>query len=86
MRLLQQQTPGTISEADPKLDALKECIRTLPTRDMDLVHLRYQRDIEVKTLSQRFGVTVQSIYKRISRIHDVLVRCVRRKLAMEDSR
>ena len=86
MRLLQQQTPGTISEADPKLEALKECIRKLPGRDMDLVHLRYQREIAVKTISKRFGVTVQSIYKRIGRIHDILIRCVRRKLVLDDSR
>ena len=65
------------------MQALRECIRKLNQRDYELIRMRYEEEIAVKTIAERVGRSIQSVYKRIAHIHDALVRCIRKTIAME---
>jgi RNA polymerase sigma-70 factor (ECF subfamily) len=83
LELLQEDSDRFIEQIDGRMQALRRCIQKLNQRDYELIKMRYEREIAIKTIAEGVGQTVQSIYKRLAHIHDALVRCVRRTIAME---
>jgi len=66
------------------MHALRKCIRKLNKRDYELIQMRYENELTIKSIAKRLGRSVQSIYKRMARINDSLIRCIRRTLTMEE--
>jgi RNA polymerase sigma-70 factor (ECF subfamily) len=83
LELLQNESDYFLEQIDSWMAALRECVRKLNQRDYELIRMRYEDEIAMASIAARIGRTVQSVYKRIARIHDALLRCVRRTLAME---
>ena len=84
MDLLDKQSDQFIEQMDSRIQALRTCIGKLNQRDYELICMRYQDEVAIKSIAQRMGRSVQSIYKRIARIHDALLRCVRRAISPEE--
>ncbi len=78
LELLQKDSDHFVEKIDERVRALRNCVRKLNDKDYALIRMRYEREIKVKTIAEQLGHSVQSIYKRIARIHDMLLRCVRR--------
>ena len=74
----------TEEQYNSHLEAVKRCIQKLDMKDYKLVHLRYELNETVKYIASRFGLSVQSIYKSLARIHNILMSCVNRQLRRED--
>lgn len=70
-------------ESDGRFDALGHCMSLLPPDDRKMVQLRYIQELSVKEVAERMGRDRSGIYKSLSRIHDVLLNCIRQKLAEE---
>ncbi len=83
LELLQKESEYFVEQIDSRMQALRECIRKLNQRDYELIRMRYEEEITVKTIAERVGRSIQSVYKRIAHIHDALVRCIRKTIAME---
>jgi RNA polymerase sigma-70 factor (ECF subfamily) len=66
------------------VQALRRCIDKLDRRDYELICLRYRDEVSVKSIAERMGRSIQSVYKRITRIHDALLRCVRKAISREE--
>jgi RNA polymerase sigma-70 factor (ECF subfamily) len=84
MELLHNESDRFVEQTDSRTQALRECIGKLNQRDYDLICMRYRDEINIKGIAERMGRSVQSIYKRITRIHDALLRCVRRAVSPEE--
>lgn len=84
MELLQAESGGFFRMMDSRLDALRTCVKKLGDSDLKLVQMRYEEDLAIQKIADRFGRSVQAIYKSIARIHCALARCIRRTLAMEE--
>lgn len=84
LELLQKDSDYFIEQIDSRMQALRGCIRKLNQRDFELIRMRYEDEIAVKTIAERLGRSVQSVYKRMAHIHDVLVQCVRRTISREE--
>ena len=82
--LLQQQADLVFSQLDQRLLALQHCVDQLNERDSELIRLRYEEEVAVKTIASENGRSLQSVYKRIARIHAMLLRCVRQTLSREE--
>jgi RNA polymerase sigma-70 factor, ECF subfamily len=74
------------TQLDGRRDALRDCLKKLPVRDRELVHLRYEYDATTKSVAERVGRGIDAVYKALNRIHVQLLYCIRRTLAMEKSR
>ncbi len=85
LEALDERVRHTASELDVRRDALSNCLRKLPERDRELIHLRYEYDATPKSVAQRLGGSVDAVYKALNRIHVQLLYCIRRTLAMERS-
>lgn len=68
---------------DARMDALKKCMTKLDEKSHKLVLLRHQKGHTVKSIAESLGLSVHSAYKLIYRVHDMLLRCVRRTLKVE---
>ena len=83
MELLCRESDPFLEQMDNRTQALRTCIGKLAPGDHDLICLRYRDEASIKSIAEQMGRSVQSIYKRITRIHDTLLRCVRRTINRE---
>ena len=68
--------------AQPRLDALRQCMQSLPQKNRALVEERYAGD-SVKDLAQRLNRSVNSISVTLHTIRRKLLECIERRLAGE---
>ncbi len=71
-------------EVDHRISALRYCLGKLDAHGRELIRMRYEENITQKNLAKRIGISVQTMCKRMSKIHDLLFRCVRRTIASEE--
>lgn len=83
IRILDKESSSQSSDFDSNLEAVKKCIAKLNANDYDLIQMRYELDQNVKNISARFGRSMQSIYRNLSRVHNILLRCIHRQLHEE---
>jgi len=81
---VERTSESLVRHLDARMEVLRDCIRKLDPRDYMLVQMRYDHELDVETIAERLGRSVQSVYKRLARIHDVLLHCVRRNLQREE--
>lgn len=80
LRLLRKDSMNAVTDLDGRMDAVRRCLHKLPPRDFEIIKMRYMEDLPVRSLGQRFGRSVQAIYKSLARIQEILMRCVNRTL------
>lgn len=85
LQAIEGQVSTAASQLDVRRDALRDCLKKLPERDRELVHLRYEYDATTKSVAERVGRGIDAVYKALNRIHVQLLHCIRRTLAMERS-
>lgn len=83
VRFLDKESSTKGPEFDSNLEAVKKCIGKLDINDYKLIQMRYELDQDVKSIASRFGRSVQSIYRKLSRVHNILLRCISRQLNQE---
>jgi RNA polymerase sigma-70 factor, ECF subfamily len=83
LELLQRDSDRFIEQIDARMQALRQCVRRLNQRDYDLIRLRYEDEVAIKAIAERAGRSVQSVYKRVARIHDALLQCIRSSISRE---
>lgn len=75
----------TRSEAEEiRLEALRQCLTRLATRDHQLIRLRYQVGMKSQHVAEKLGRSLDTIYRSVTRIRKTLLECVRRRLAQEE--
>jgi len=77
---IMDQAESVNVEINERLNALKLCISKLDQYSRKLVKLRYEQNVTVKNIADVYGKTVQSMYKALGKIHDVLMRCIRKTM------
>jgi RNA polymerase sigma-70 factor (ECF subfamily) len=65
---------------DQRVKALRDCVKKLSAENQALLHLRFEKGIPVKRISQMSQHSAEAIYKKISRIYSHLHSCIHRTL------
>jgi RNA polymerase sigma-70 factor, ECF subfamily len=73
-----QTVPAHASGA--KMEALQDCLAAAPETARRLLKLRYYEGFSCEEVAERMGVGLNAIYKRVSRLHELLRECVEGKL------
>jgi RNA polymerase sigma-70 factor (ECF subfamily) len=81
---VQNHSDNFVQHIERRMKALRKCVRKLNNRDYELIQMRYEHELSIKTIAERLNRSVQSIYKRMARINDSLIRCIRRTLSTEE--
>jgi RNA polymerase sigma-70 factor (ECF subfamily) len=83
MELLEKESHSMVDKIDHRMSALQDCINKLPPKEARLIHMHYREGIQVKDLAPRVGFSIHQIYRALIRIHGILLRCIRRTVALE---
>jgi RNA polymerase sigma-70 factor (ECF subfamily) len=70
----------TVNQKDEMLDckdSLKECLRKLSEKSITMLKMRYVDDLSYKAIAVKYGISKQSLYRSISRIHAILLKCIK---------
>ncbi len=79
--LLDQEWLATPAPAaGARLEALQECLADAPESARELLRLRYYEGHSCEEVAARMGLGLNAIYKRVSRLHESLRRCIESKL------
>jgi RNA polymerase sigma-70 factor (ECF subfamily) len=65
-------------------EALETCLQKLPEPQRALVLMAYVKGTRIDELAERRGQTAMSLYKKLHRIRQELLDCVRRTIAREN--
>ena len=68
------------NEVDARLRALNFCFEKLDKFSQKLIKMHYEQDMSIKKLAVTYGKTVQSIYKNLNKVYDILLRCIRKAM------
>jgi RNA polymerase sigma-70 factor (ECF subfamily) len=71
---------------DEKLDSLGACIKALPKKYQDAIHLRYMEEQPVRGVADQLSLSMEACKKRLQRARLRIADCLRRKglLAAEE--
>ncbi len=81
--LLQAESSQFVEGMDDRMHALRNCVSKLNKDDYELIRLRYEDEAAIQSIADRMGRSVQSVYRKVARIHDALLRCIRRTVSEE---
>ena len=65
---------------EERFEVLQGCLKKLPNRDRDLILLKHTKKLNAKSIAQKMQMTVASVYKTVPKVHDILLRCVKRTM------
>ncbi|HDS83717.1 MAG TPA: sigma-70 family RNA polymerase sigma factor [Phycisphaerales bacterium] len=83
--LLIEDNKGLESGIQDRFRALRKCIQSLPRKDQNFIELRYSRGATAKSVAQTIGASVGAVYRYGARLNDLLLRCIRQKLAVDEA-
>jgi len=72
-----------LESPDARISMLKSCMKGLTSPDVELMRLRYEENLTLKTIGERVMKSTRATHYAIARIHNLLLLCVRRKMANE---
>ena len=68
------------SDTDHRTRALQSCFYKLDCSCRSLLSLRYQKNLPIEKIAQKKGVSTGAMYRKISKIFNLLRRCIERTL------
>ncbi len=71
-----------IDNFSERLEAMKKCLKKLTEKEQGLLNMRYGKDFSFKKMALQMGISKQSAYRSISRIHAKLIKCVKYALGL----
>ena len=66
-----------------RLDALRKCLQKLTHAERRILLIRYEEGMTLKNLAGHVGLNINTLYSRLSRIHLMLLNCVKRVMVEE---
>ena len=60
--------------------ALKKCLRKLSEKSLAMLNMRYAQDMPYRQIAVRYGISKQSLYRSISRLHVTLLKCIKHSI------
>lgn len=80
LELLANEAVAMSDKSSERYDALEECLEKLASADRELLEERYYRQRPPKQIAAIQSRSVHSVYRALSRIHNLLLNCVQRTL------
>ncbi len=66
-----------------KLEALESCLEATAPKSKELLTLRYAEGLSCQLVARRLNLELNTVYKRLSRLHLQLKECIESKLAIQ---
>ncbi len=63
-----------------RVDALRECLDSVPENSKKLLRLRYFEGYSCEEVADQLGAGLNAVYKRVSRLHQSLKNCIEARI------
>ena len=83
LEIIHEKSKKEMADVNIYTEKLNQCLSKLSHDDLTLVRLRYESGNSVKRISLRVNKTVQTVYLKLSKIHGMLSRCIKRLIIQE---
>ena len=83
VNLLEIERMENADQLDARKYFLRECLKTLPSKNAELVHEYYFNESSVEELGKHFERSVEAVYKTLQRVRQALHACIENKLQLE---
>lgn len=83
MQLIQKEAAKELSNVNLYLEILPGCLRELKENDHSLIKSRYFSNMSLVDISREFGYTIDMVRYRLSKVKELLRRCVLRKIVLK---
>ncbi len=83
--IAQTAQTSDLFQQDCRLDALQHCVKKLKERDGRIIQWRYEKGLSAQKIGKRLGRGGDAVYKSLSRIYQMLLICIERRLTTEDA-
>ena len=83
--LLSGEAACSVSLIDDRIYALRQCLKKLHQKDIEMLVLRYEQNTSVKDIARKKGQKIQRIYAVLARLNDRLLRCIRNTMAIQET-
>jgi len=80
MDLFEQETPANLETQQEEAEVLRQCVQKLPARHKKYLRLRYQQSLSYREMAGQIAISMQAVYKTMTRIHVSLLNCMRLSL------
>ncbi len=67
-------------------EVLKNCVGKLPPKHKIYLRLRYEQNLSYREIARQIDISMQAVYKTMTRIHVALLKCLRLNYAGEVER
>ena len=82
---LSHESESLIENEDVRLKALTKCLKEMPKHWSDLIQRRYVKEEMIKSIASSMGKTTDAISSRLFRIREMLWKCIRRRMKLEEA-
>lgn len=83
LKLLSESYAESRKDTQDRLEYLSNCLKSLSDKERLLVQLRYNQALSIRDMAQRFGKSINLVYKSLAKMHYFLFECVRRNMAVD---
>lgn len=83
VNLLEIERMENADRLDARKHHLRECLRSLPDKNAELVKEYYFNELSVEELGKRLERSVDAIYKTLQRVRQTLHACIENKIQLE---
>jgi RNA polymerase sigma-70 factor (ECF subfamily) len=83
LKLLSESYSASRRDKQHRLEYLSDCLKSLSDKERQLVQMRYNQALSINDMAQRFGKSINLIYKSLAKMHYFLFECVRRNMAAD---
>ncbi len=81
-RIIESDSKTVNERFDDRIEALRKCLKKLTPNDVQVVKMRYEQELPFARIADRLGVSSTAAFKKISKIHSRLIRCIRLQVAL----
>jgi RNA polymerase sigma-70 factor (ECF subfamily) len=86
LELLEHEWLGeTAQRGEARAEALRTCLESLPEKSSRLLRLRYFEGDNCGEVARKCGTKLHVIYKRLSRLHEGLRKCIELRLSESEA-
>jgi len=85
MKSLADEATALSDRSTARMEALDNCLAQLAPADREIIHDRYFYQQAPKQIAEQRSRSLDSVYRALSRIHNLLLKCVERSMSREES-
>ena len=82
--IIAAESPSCLNRFDERIEMLRQCLKKLTPNETNLLKMRYEQELTFARIGHRLGLSSVAVFKRIGKIHDRLIQCIRFHLASEE--